>query len=267
MGIETQVDFKFLTEEQFRQIDYAVMGIAYEIQNEFGRLFDEKVYQREFVDRLSEKLHCEFESPITVSYESFPKSFRMDVVVDRGLICETKVVKAITSEHEAQLLQYMLLCESSRGKVINFGAGSVQGKLISTELNHSCRKRLTFDFEGWREEDVESKTLRSKFVGLIEELGGFLSLSLYYEAITCLLGGSEKTIGLVDVYSQMRRVGHQKCHLLSRETAFKITALTSGTDGYKKQLQKFLSRTDLETIQWINLKHHNVEFNSIVKEE
>ncbi len=44
MGIKTRFEFVTLTEDQFKEIDYVVMGVAYEIQNELGRLFDETVY-------------------------------------------------------------------------------------------------------------------------------------------------------------------------------------------------------------------------------
>jgi len=44
MPIETNFEFRRLGEHEFRELDYVVMGIAYEVQNEFGRLFRLKTY-------------------------------------------------------------------------------------------------------------------------------------------------------------------------------------------------------------------------------
>lgn len=267
MPINTRYKLTALDEPQFQELDYAVMGVAYGIQNDFGRLFSENTYKQEMADRLVGILKCDLEERITVSHKEFVKTLFMDCVVEQGLICEIKVAIAITAEHEAQLLQYMMLTGASRGKIINFGESSVEGKLISTELTHALRRKLAFDFDRWICLDSESETFRQSLVLLIQEIGGFLTLSLYYEGITCLLGGQEKIIRPVQVLGNNRVIASQNCHLLNPTTAFKLTSLTSkaGINAFRTQLKKFLTRTDLDAIQWVNLNHHDVKFETVKK--
>lgn len=139
------------------------------------------MYQKELVDRVGKELRCDVELPIDVSYLNFAKTFRMDVVLERGLICELKVAKSTLPAHKAQLLQYVLLSENSCGKLINFGTKSVEGSLVSTNLNHRLRSELTFDATGWIAPNSESENSKNLIVGLLTELGGFLSLGLYHE--------------------------------------------------------------------------------------
>lgn len=65
------------TQSEFGQIAYEVMNCVYAIHNEFGRFFDETVYKQELADRMS---GMELELPVTVSYGSFSKLYRLDVL-------------------------------------------------------------------------------------------------------------------------------------------------------------------------------------------
>ena len=265
MPIETRYLLTRLTEEQFKTIDFSVMGAAFETHNTFGRLFSENAYKQEMAERVA--LNCDLEEAITVSHKGFSKTFLMDLVVDQGLVCELKVSRAITAGHEAQLLQYMLLCEATRGKVINFGAASVEANLVSTTLTRDLRRKLSFCFQAWRDSSIEAQTMKETFIEFIQDIGGFLSLPLYYEDLTCLLGGHEKVVQSIKIHGTSKTIASQKCHLLTPTAAFKITAWTSQSaiDSYRKQLIKFLNHTDLHEICWINLSHQNIAFETVSK--
>ena len=265
MPIEIQSPFKRMAEKQFKTFDHSVMGAAFDIHNTFGRLFSEKAYQEELADRVS--LACDIEEAVTVRHKDFLKTYFMDAVVERGIIYELKACLAITAEHEAQLLQYMLLCDLTRGKVINFGDLSVESNLVSTNLTHELRRKLNFCFDVGRDSSTEAQTFKDAFIEFVQDIGGFLSLPLYYEGITCLLGGQEKVVGPISVRGASKTIASQKCHLLTQSSAFKITAWTtkSAIDAYRKQLVKFLSHTELNQIAWVNLNHHNIAFETVEK--
>ena len=265
MPIASQYKFSILDESRFKEIDYEVMGAAYRIHNDLGCLFHEKIYKQELAGILRATMTCDLEVAVNVSYQEFFKPFYIDAVVQQGLICEFKVASQITAEHEAQLLQYMLLTGVSRGKVINFGGQSVEGKLISTQLTQDLRRKLVFNFDQWSPACHASNKFCRTVTELLQDLGGFLSVVLYYEAITCLLGGHENVVKTVALRGRHTPIAQQRCHLLDFSTAFKITAITSKDrcSSYRRQLKKFLVSTNLTAIEWVNLDHHNVSFETI----
>ena len=99
----------------FEERDRTVMSCAYASQNELGRLCDECVYEKDMVIRLRaagcHEIHTQV--PLTVSHRDFAKTYRLDLIVDDALY-ELKTVNDLAGEHEAQLLNYMLLLEIGR---------------------------------------------------------------------------------------------------------------------------------------------------------
>ena len=49
MPVHVKHDLQRLTQDQFAKTAYRVMGHLFEIHRDFGRLFDEEIYQREVV--------------------------------------------------------------------------------------------------------------------------------------------------------------------------------------------------------------------------
>lgn len=252
-----------MDESHFKECDYQVMGAAFDIHNALGNLFSERTYQQELAARLA--IPCDLEQPVTVRHKAFSKTYFMDAVVAGGIIYELKSCQVITAAHKSQLLQYMLLFEATRGKVINFGGQSVKSKLVSSTLNHELRRQLTFHSGDWRDSSREARFFRQAFTDFLLDVGGFLTLPLYYEGITCLLGGHEQIVKSINVHGSSKVTGSQKCHLLTPATAFKITAWTSQSaiDFYRKQLMRFLGHTDLDQIQWVNLHHQDIVFETV----
>ena len=117
----------------------------------------------------------------------------------------------------------------------------------------------------WRDSSYEAQTFKQLLIEFLLDVGGFLSLPLYYEGITCLLGGPERIIGAINVVGKSESSASQKCHLLTPTSAFKITAWTKplAINGYRTQLIKFLNHTELNEIAWVNLNHNNVVFETI----
>ena len=46
MGIHCSIEPQIMTKDKYHHLDHEVMGIIFSIQNDLGRLFDEKKYIR-----------------------------------------------------------------------------------------------------------------------------------------------------------------------------------------------------------------------------
>ena len=69
MPIKPDIQLKPITDSQFAAIDEVVMRCAFSVQNRFGRLFDERVYENDLADRLrAEGFEVHTQVPILVTY-------------------------------------------------------------------------------------------------------------------------------------------------------------------------------------------------------
>lgn len=75
MGIQTKQHVTRVAEQDFYKIDHQVMRLAFDIHNEIGRLWDEKIYHTELANRCHKAgfANIEIEVPVTVVYQSFAK--------------------------------------------------------------------------------------------------------------------------------------------------------------------------------------------------
>ena len=53
MPFRTSAAIKLFNQEAFHSIDRLVTGTAFDVQNEYGRFLDERLYQAELADRLA----------------------------------------------------------------------------------------------------------------------------------------------------------------------------------------------------------------------
>ena len=80
MPILRSLNQRSVTDDEFHAIDRVVMSHAYDIQNKFGRLFDERVYENELAGRLlADGLEVHTQVPVTVSHGSFTKTYYLDL--------------------------------------------------------------------------------------------------------------------------------------------------------------------------------------------
>jgi GxxExxY protein len=140
-----------MEQKDFARLDYEVMRHAFECQRELGRLCDEVIYQSDLALRLQTAgLLVRKEVPVTVSHRDFAKTYSLDLVVANAGIYELKTARALTGEHEAQLLNYLFLCGSQRGKLINFRPARVQSRFINTSLTQEERRQFELETNGWQ---------------------------------------------------------------------------------------------------------------------
>ena len=216
MPIEHAVKTKFISEDEFHDIDYEVMGLAFSIHSELGRLWNEKIYQNELAFRCQksgfEKVKTEV--PILVSHQDFRKCFYVDLVLDDTVIYELKVVKALAGEHHQQTLNYLFLLGMQHGKLINMHPASVDSRFVSTSLTRQSRFNYKIEDQGWQALDKDSVWFKQTMMSLLDDWGAFLDTTLFYDAIKHFRGGEENVVKKIRVMNGRNALGMQKVHFL-----------------------------------------------------
>jgi len=90
-------------------------------------------------------------------------------------------------------------------------------------------------------------------------------VNLYREALVHFLGGAGSVRQEVDLFSGSRRVGGQHLNLLNQETGFAVTMKHEDIGAMRDHLNRLLQHTRLQSLQWVNLNHHQVEFTTLSK--
>jgi GxxExxY protein len=105
------------------ELTQKVIGCSYNVHNELGSGFLEKVYENALRIELAEAgLAVKQQYPIPVSYHGeIVGDFFADLMVDDRLIVELKAVQNMTKLHEVQLVNYLAATGIDNGLLINFG--------------------------------------------------------------------------------------------------------------------------------------------------
>ena len=106
-----------------RDLTEKLIRIFFDIYNELGHGFLESVYQKAFAVSLAENnIFFEQQVAVPVCYHGRQiGDFRADLLVDRKVIIELKVGRAMDSAWEKQLLNYLRATEIEVGILFNFG--------------------------------------------------------------------------------------------------------------------------------------------------
>ncbi len=110
----------------------AIIGIAMEVLNELKPGLDERLYERALTIELRRRGHA-----VTVQ-QSFPVFYRAeligelipDLIVDRSVIVDPKVVTAFTETHVAQMLGYLNITSLSLALLLNFKNARLDWKRV-----------------------------------------------------------------------------------------------------------------------------------------
>ena len=100
-----------------------VIKVFYEVHNELGYGFSEKIYLKAFKIALQAiGLKVDDQVPINVYFRGqLISELYADLVVNDLIMLELKSVSQIIDEHEAQLLNYLKSTKIEVGYVMNFG--------------------------------------------------------------------------------------------------------------------------------------------------
>ena len=109
-----------------------VIGICFEVSNELGGGFLESVYQKALTIALTQKgFTVEEQVPLKVKFRGqVVGDFYPDILVNSKLIVELKSIKSISSEHEAQMINYLKATGLKVGLIINFGRTKLEWKRL-----------------------------------------------------------------------------------------------------------------------------------------
>ena len=255
-----------IEQDRFHEIDRTVTGCAFAAHNSLGRFFDEQIYQNELSERCAHSgLVTRSELPIRVSHKEFSKIYYVDFVVENSVPYELKAVQALTGAHCNQLLNYLLLLGWRHGKLLNFRPPSLESRFISTTLNHAERMSLAFDDREWVETCPEDALLKGRLVDLLSDLGLFLDVSLYWEALLKLMEKDSFGLQDVEIHSSGRVLGFHRMCLLNHETAWHLSTVRDHFETYGTHLSRLVSHSNLRCLHWINLNHRQVMMKTLKK--
>ena len=102
---------------------YAIQGAIFDVYKNIGAGFLEAVYQECLERELSfRSIPYKAQQDIDVFYKGVKLSqkYRADIVCYGKIILELKAVKALLSEHEAQLQNYLRATRMKLGLLVNF---------------------------------------------------------------------------------------------------------------------------------------------------
>ena len=115
-----------------KDITEKIIGAAFEVHNELGYGFLEKVYKNAMqIELLARNLKCTAEHQIKVHYKkTIVGNYYADLFVDDSVIVELKVAKQYNSSDEAQLINELKATGVKVGLLINFGKEKVEFKRL-----------------------------------------------------------------------------------------------------------------------------------------
>lgn len=112
---------------------YKIMGLAMDIHNELGNIYQEKNYQKVFAEKL-EKLGIPFEKEKAIIVKTKDGceigKFSADFIIDNKILLEFKRVNFIHYNDVKQVLKYLNATKLKLGIIINFKLNRLQYKRI-----------------------------------------------------------------------------------------------------------------------------------------
>jgi GxxExxY protein len=123
-----------------KNLSDAILKIYFDVYNELGYGFLEKVYQNAMYFELKSKGYkVEAQKQIKVFYkEQIVGEYFADLIIDDKITLELKACECLRDEHQAQLLNYLKATKVEVGILLNFGATPEFKRLIYT----NDRKKL-----------------------------------------------------------------------------------------------------------------------------
>jgi GxxExxY protein len=129
----------------FKDESYNIIGAAMTVHNELGSGFLEAVYQealeKEFITQC---IPYKREIPLSIYYkgELLSNKYIADFICYDKIVIELKAVSSISSEHKAQIINYLKATNMELGIIINFGESSLKhDRLIREHSRNSMLKK------------------------------------------------------------------------------------------------------------------------------
>lgn len=103
---------------------YRFMGAAFEVYNVLGYGMAEEIYQQSLEIELSLRgmpFHSKRELAVFYKDRRLETCYRPDLIVFDAIVVELKAVATLSTDHEAQLFNYMRIARQPVGYLLNFG--------------------------------------------------------------------------------------------------------------------------------------------------
>ncbi|MCG8526946.1 MAG: GxxExxY protein [Opitutales bacterium] len=119
-----------LHEELTKQI----IGLAMQVHTNLKPGLDEKIYEKAMVIELTEKgIQCDQQKRFKIHYKTkLIGELIPDLIIDKKVIVDTKVVTDFNDAHIAQMLGYLNITNLKVGLLINFKKASLEWKRITS---------------------------------------------------------------------------------------------------------------------------------------
>ena len=117
----------------FKTESYRIIGACMEVHKVLGAGFLEPVYQEALAyEFYLQNIPFEREKKLTIRYKDIEleKMYSADFVCYDAIIVELKALSGLTSEHEAQVLNYLKATGYKLGILVNFGSKTLEYKRL-----------------------------------------------------------------------------------------------------------------------------------------
>ena len=106
-----------------QELTKSIIGIYYNVYNELGFGFLEKVYHKALLFELKNNGYkIDSEKKVNVYYKNeIVGEYIPDIIINDSVIVELKCVEYLTDIHENQLLNYLKATDCEVGLILNFG--------------------------------------------------------------------------------------------------------------------------------------------------
>ena len=107
----------------YEDLTKKIIKCFYKVYDELGPGFLESVYEKSLMIELKELgLKAVNQQSLNVFYKkNLVGDFKADVIVEAKIIIEIKAITKLTSQHEAQLINYLKATGNKLGLLVNFG--------------------------------------------------------------------------------------------------------------------------------------------------
>lgn len=136
MGVVCKRNIITKLQDEFHAIDKIITGYAYNIHNDIGRFCDEKIYQNIMVEKcIQSSIKVDQEVGITIKHKDFIKTYKLDLLVDNGIIYELKAahvsaIKRSLEGYEKNIRRLIKHTDIDAVQWINFNQSNIKIETI-----------------------------------------------------------------------------------------------------------------------------------------
>lgn len=260
MPVKVLGDVRLVDESVFAEICYRVMNKVFSVRNKMGPFFNECIYQQE-ICRQFEKTQQEIS--VIVTHDDFTHRYFIDSVFEGVAVFEWKSATQLNDKHRAQLLNYLMLCEIERGKLVNLRPDTIEHEFVNSPMKRSVRQSFELTTKGFEPLGKSESDWAEFMTSALRDWGAGLDLNLYESATDHAFGGADHLIQNIDVMSGTKLLGRQNMRITPDGSIVKITALHK--QSFIENAIRLLAYIDSPVIQWLNITNQQVSFQTIRK--